>query len=168
MGQTTRHLHTRISEHLGISPITRKPSSSPVMSSIFSHLNRHPVQLCPVYSHSANFDDFTILSSFSNTSVLMFTKVFSFLSPNPLLTSKASPFHLTSFNILSVAVFSCVLSVCQYRSVHVMYYRTLSYPSTSLPPCNLIPCLLANGARRRSKRKPGARVTNSARLFILG
>ena len=160
MGQTTRHLHTRISEHLGISPITRKPSSSPVMSSIFSHLNS--------IGHSANFDDFTILSSFSNTSVLMFTKVFSFLSPNPLLTSKASPFHLTPFNILSVAVFSCVLSVCQYRSVHVMYYRTLSYPSTSLPPCNLIPCLLANGAKRRSKRKPGARVTNSARLFILG
>ena len=38
VGQTTRHLHTRISEHLGISPITGKPSSSPVMSSIFSHL----------------------------------------------------------------------------------------------------------------------------------
>ena len=39
VGQTTCHLHTRISEHLGISPITGKPSSSPVMSSIFSHLN---------------------------------------------------------------------------------------------------------------------------------
>ena len=38
VGQTTRHLHTRVSEHLGISPITGKPSSSPVMSSIFSHL----------------------------------------------------------------------------------------------------------------------------------
>ncbi len=60
LGQTTRHLHTRISEHLGISPITGKPSSSPVMSSIFSHLN--------TTGHSANFDDFTILSSCSNTS----------------------------------------------------------------------------------------------------
>ena len=39
VGQTTRHLHTRISEHLGISPIiTGKPSSSPVMSSVFPHL----------------------------------------------------------------------------------------------------------------------------------
>ena len=28
VGQTMRHLHTRISEHLGISPITGKPSSS--------------------------------------------------------------------------------------------------------------------------------------------
>ena len=35
VGQTTRHLHTRVSEHLGISPITGKPSS---------------VQSCPAYS----------------------------------------------------------------------------------------------------------------------
>ena len=48
VGQTTRHLHTRISEHLGITPITEKPSSSPVMSRIFSHLN--------TTGHSANFD----------------------------------------------------------------------------------------------------------------
>ena len=55
LGQTTRHLHTRISEHLGITPITGKPSSSPVMSSIFSHIN--------TTGHSVNFDDFKILSS---------------------------------------------------------------------------------------------------------
>ena len=29
VGQTTRHLHTRISEHLGISPITGKHTSNP-------------------------------------------------------------------------------------------------------------------------------------------
>ena len=62
-GQTTRHLHTRISEHLGIFPITGKPSSSPVMASIFFHLN--------TTGHSANFDDFTILSPCSNTSELL-------------------------------------------------------------------------------------------------
>ena len=39
VSQTTRHLHTRVSEHLGISPVTGRPSSSPVMSSILSHLN---------------------------------------------------------------------------------------------------------------------------------
>jgi hypothetical protein len=39
VGQTMRHLHTRVSEHLGLTPITGQPSSSPVMSSIFSHLN---------------------------------------------------------------------------------------------------------------------------------
>ena len=63
VGQTTRHLHTRISEHLGISPITGKPSSSPVMFSIFSHLNST--------GHSANFDDFEILSSSSDACELM-------------------------------------------------------------------------------------------------
>ena len=39
VGKITRHLHTGVSEHLGISPITGRPSSSLVMSSIFSHLN---------------------------------------------------------------------------------------------------------------------------------
>ena len=52
VGETTRHLHTRVPENLGISPITGKPSSSPVMSSIFSHLNST--------GHSANFDDLEI------------------------------------------------------------------------------------------------------------
>ena len=53
VGQTTRHLHTRVSEHLGISPITGKPSSSPPMSSIFSHLK--------TTGHTANFDDFNLI-----------------------------------------------------------------------------------------------------------
>ena len=63
VGQTTRHLHTRVTEHLGISPITVKPSSSPVMSSIFSHLK--------TTGHTANFDDFEILSSCSDDRELM-------------------------------------------------------------------------------------------------
>ena len=63
VGQTTRHLHTRVSEHLGISPITGRQSSSPVMSSISSHINST--------GHSANFDDFKIISSCSDTYELM-------------------------------------------------------------------------------------------------
>ena len=63
VGQTTRHLHTRVSEHLGLTPITGQPSSSPVMSSIFSHIN--------TTGHSANFDDFKILSSCSDTCELL-------------------------------------------------------------------------------------------------
>ena len=55
--------HTRVSEHLGISPITGKPSSSPVMSGISSHLNST--------GHSANFDDFEIHSSCSDTGEVM-------------------------------------------------------------------------------------------------
>ena len=53
VGQTTRHLHTRVSEHLSISPITGKPSSSPPMSSIFSHLK--------TTGHTANFDDLNLI-----------------------------------------------------------------------------------------------------------
>ena len=63
VGQTTRHLHTRVSEHLGISPITGKPSSNPPMSSIFSHLK--------TTGHTASFDDFQILSSCSDDCELM-------------------------------------------------------------------------------------------------
>ena len=63
VGQTTRHLHTRVSEHLGISPKTGKRLSSPVPSSISSHLN--------TTAHFADFDDFKILSSSSNTNELM-------------------------------------------------------------------------------------------------
>ena len=58
VGQTTRHVHTRVSEHLGIYRITGKPSSNPPMSSIFSHLE--------TTGHSASFDDFQILSSCSD------------------------------------------------------------------------------------------------------
>ena len=63
VGQTMRHLHTWVSEHLGLTPITGQPSSSPVMSSIFSHIN--------TTGHSANFDDFKILSFCSDTCELL-------------------------------------------------------------------------------------------------
>ena len=75
VGQTTRHLHTRVSEHLGISAITGKPSSNPPMSSIFSHLK--------TTGHTANFDDFEILSSCSNDCELMIRE--------SLLISKLKP-----------------------------------------------------------------------------
>ena len=85
---TTRHLHTRISEHLGISPITGKPSSSPVMSSIFSHLNST--------SHSANFDDFEILSSCSDTCELMIHEslLISKLKPSLNVQGSSIPLNL--------------------------------------------------------------------------
>ena len=88
VGQTTRHLHTRISEHLGISPITGKPSSSPVMSSIFSHLNST--------GHSANFDDFEILSSCSDTCELMIHEslLISKLKPSLNVQGSSIPLNL--------------------------------------------------------------------------
>ena len=39
VGQVTRHLHSRISEHLGVSHITVKKSTSPTTSSIHSHIS---------------------------------------------------------------------------------------------------------------------------------
>ena len=88
VGQTTRHLHTRISEHLGISPITGKLLSSPVMSSISSHLNST--------GHSANFDDFEILSSCSDTCELMIHEslLISKLKPSLNVQGSSIPLNL--------------------------------------------------------------------------
>ena len=55
IGQTRRHLHTRISEHMGISPLTGKKVSHPSRSSILTHSTQT--------SHSISFHDFSILSS---------------------------------------------------------------------------------------------------------
>ena len=75
VGQTTRHLHTRVSEHLGISPITGKPSSNPPMSSIFLPLK--------TAGHTASFEDFQILSSCLDDCEIMIHK--------SLLNSKLKP-----------------------------------------------------------------------------
>ena len=92
VGQTTRNLHTRISEHLGISPITGKPSSSPVMSSIFSHLNST--------GHSANFEDFEILSSCSDTCELMIHESLLISKLKPSLNVQGSSIPLNLYNCL--------------------------------------------------------------------
>ena len=90
VGQTTRHLHTRVSEHLGISPITGKPSSSsPVMSSIFCHLK--------TTGHTANFDDFEILSSRSDDRELMIHESLLISKLKPTLNVQGSPIPLNLF-----------------------------------------------------------------------
>ena len=88
VGQTTRHLHTRISEHLGIFPITGKPSSCSVMPSIFFHLN--------TTGDSSNFDGFAILSSCSNTSELLIheSPLISKLKPSLNVQGSSIPLNL--------------------------------------------------------------------------
>ena len=88
VGQTTRHLHTRVSEHLGISPITGKPSSNPPMSSIFSHLK--------TTGHNASFDDFQILSSCSHDCELMINEslLISNLKPTLNVQGNSIPLNL--------------------------------------------------------------------------
>ena len=63
MASYVGHLHTRISEHLGISPITGKYTSNPSKSSVLSHS-------C-ASGHKVDFDDFKILSSCSDSYELM-------------------------------------------------------------------------------------------------
>ena len=114
-GQTTRHIHTRVSEHLGISPITGKPSSSPVMSSIFSHLK--------TTGHIANFDDFEILSSCSDDRELMIheSRLISKLKPTLNVQGSSIPLNL-------LLVLSLLSSLSYPLSVRpVMYLPTPSY-----------------------------------------
>ena len=87
VGQTTRHLHTRIAEHLGISPITGKHSTNPAISSILSHTNAS--------GHPANFDDFQILSSSSDSYEVMIHESL-FINKYNSLMFKAALFLLTS------------------------------------------------------------------------
>ena len=63
LGQTVRHLHIRVSEHLGVSPLTGSKSSNPTMSSILSHLDST--------GHSASLNDFKIISCCSSSDELL-------------------------------------------------------------------------------------------------
>ena len=56
-GETIRHFHTRISEHMGISACTGKPLSKPSFSNILSHHQSS--------GHPIDPDDFSILTSCS-------------------------------------------------------------------------------------------------------
>ena len=86
LDQTTCHLHTKESEHLGIFALTGKPSSSPVMSSVFSHLNSN--------GHSADFDDFEILFSCSDTYELMIHESLLIYKLKPFLNAQGSSIPL--------------------------------------------------------------------------
>ena len=74
-GETIRHLHTRISEHMGISACTGKPLSKPSFSNILSHHQSS--------GHPIDPDDFSILTSCSSTFELLLRK--------SLLISKFQP-----------------------------------------------------------------------------
>ena len=89
VSQTTRHLHTRISEHLGISPITGKHSTNPAISSILSHTNAS--------GHPANFDDFQILSSSSDSYELMIHESLLINKYKPNLNVQGSSIPLNLF-----------------------------------------------------------------------
>ena len=77
VGQKVRDLHTRVSEHLGISALTGKESSNPKLTSILQHLNNTG------HDHTASPDDFKILSSCPSSDELIIRE--------SLLISKLKP-----------------------------------------------------------------------------
>ena len=89
VGQTTRHLHTRISEHLGISHITGKHTSNPTKSSVLSHS-------C-ASGHKVDFDDFKILSSCSDSYELMIHENLLINKYKPTLNVQGSSIPLNLF-----------------------------------------------------------------------
>ena len=75
VGETVRHFHKRISEHMGISGSTGKPLSKPPFSNIRDHHQSS--------GHPISSDDFSILSSCSSS--------FELLLRESLLISKRKP-----------------------------------------------------------------------------
>jgi hypothetical protein len=84
----TRHLHTRVSEHLGITPITDKQCKNPPQSRIFSRLTSK--------GHTASIDDFEILASCSDDQELLIHESFLISKMKPSLNVQGSsiPLHL--------------------------------------------------------------------------
>ncbi len=76
------NLHTRVSEHLGISALTGKTSSSPQLTSIFSHLSHS--------GHTASLDNFKILSSFFSPDELLVRKSLFISKLEPTLNQQGS------------------------------------------------------------------------------
>ena len=89
VGQTTRHIHTRISEHLGVSPITGKKSTSPTTSSIHSYIS--------AFGHLASFDDFKIISSCSDSYELLIHESLLISKLKPSLNVQGSSIPLNLF-----------------------------------------------------------------------
>ena len=123
VGQTTRHLHTRASEHLGISPIMGKPSSNPPMSSIFSHLK--------TTGHTANFDDFQILSSCLDNCEIMIHEslLISNLKPTLNFQGNSIPLNLLQLVFLFLSsLFRPILNLfvlsCAFLYLSILYMHS--------------------------------------------
>ena len=89
VGQTARHLHTRVSDHLDISHLTGKNRTNPSPSSILSHLSET--------GHSTYLIDFRILSSRSSSSELFTKETLHVGQLNPSLNTNLSFIPLSLF-----------------------------------------------------------------------
>ena len=77
IGKTKHHLHTRVSQHLGISPRTNNPVASPVFSAIRTHSEEtgHPIIR----------DNFKVLSNGRSDRDVSIRESLLILRDNPLL-----------------------------------------------------------------------------------
>ena len=79
VGQTRRHIHTRISEDMGVSPLTGKERSISTMSSILAHKHMH--------KHPVSASDFKILSSGTSEWDLLIRESLLISQLNPVLNA---------------------------------------------------------------------------------
>ena len=89
VGQTARHLHTRASDHLGVSALTGKKLLNPSPSSILTHLTET--------GHTASLNDFKILSSCSSASELLIRERLIISKLKPSLNANLSSVSLSPF-----------------------------------------------------------------------
>ena len=89
VAQTARHLHTRASDHLGVSALTEKKILNPSPSSILTHLIET--------GHTASPSNFKILSSCSSTSELLVRESLIISILKPSLNANLSSVPLSLF-----------------------------------------------------------------------
>ena len=90
VGETVRHFHKRISEHMGISGYTGKPLSKPPFSNIRDHHQSS--------GHPISPDDFSILSSCSSSFELLLRESLPISKLKPSLNANLSSVPLTLYN----------------------------------------------------------------------
>ena len=89
VGQTACHLHTRVSDHLGVSVLTVKKRSTAFPSSILAHLSET--------GHTASLDDFKILFTCSSPSKLLVREGLPVSEVKPSLNGNLSSIPLSLF-----------------------------------------------------------------------
>ena len=100
IGQTCRLLHTRISDHLGISAITGKKRVNPAPTSILLHERDT--------GHPVSPHDLNVLSSSTSSLELLIRETLLIRKFNPSLNANLGSFPLS---ILDYAYFVCFLTV---------------------------------------------------------
>jgi hypothetical protein len=88
VGQTRRHIHTRVSEHMGVSLLTGKERSISTMSSILAHKHMH--------KHPVSASDFKMLSSGTSERDLLIRESLLISQLNPVLNAniRSTPLEL--------------------------------------------------------------------------